>query len=147
MYFRPEMCIFDLKSNLFDLFSRFASNSLYSEDRAGLRHTAATRRIRLSYPEVLISWQITGIGTLSILNAYLKHSISHISMGNPYYRKYLFTLLIPQAIHAVTVILWITVLIRRAIHAVTVIRPETDRKPAGNRPESGRNPAGSKSFS
>ena len=61
-----------------------------------------------------------------------------------YYRKYLFTLLIPQAINAATVILWITVLIRRTINAVTVIRPETGRKPAGNRPESGRKPAGNR---
>ena len=43
------------------MFSRFASNRLYLEDRADLKHTVATRRIRLSYPEVLISWQITGI--------------------------------------------------------------------------------------
>ena len=54
----------------------------------------------------------------------------------------MFTLLIRQAILAVTAILWITVLIRRAINAVTVIRSETGRKPAGNQPESGRNPAG-----
>ena len=52
-------------------------------------------------------------------------------MNNEYYRKYLFTLWIPQAINAVTVILWITVLIRRAINAVTVIRPETGQNPAG----------------
>ena len=56
----------------------------------------------------------------------------------------MFTLLIPQAIHAVTVILWITILIQQAIHAVnpptkkthvnvsnvkswTLFRPETGR--------------------
>ena len=59
------------------IFISFALNRLYLEGRVERKHTAATRRIRLSYPEVLISWQITGIGTLSILNVYLKHSISH----------------------------------------------------------------------
>ena len=59
-----------------------------------------------------------------------------------YYKKKQVTLLIPRAINAVTVILWITVLIRRAINAVTVIRPETGLKPAGIPPQYGRKPAG-----
>ena len=55
--------------HVFNIFSRFALNRLYLEDRADLRHTVATRRIRLSYPEVLILWQITGIGN-SCCNLY-----------------------------------------------------------------------------
>ena len=54
--------VFSPKISVVDISSRFALNRLYLEDRADLKHTVATRRIRLSYPEVLISWQITGIG-------------------------------------------------------------------------------------
>ena len=57
-----DRCEGYMKSVFFEIVSRFWLNRLYLEDRADLRHTVATRRIRLSYPEVLISWQITGIG-------------------------------------------------------------------------------------
>ena len=53
--------MFSTYHHVFNIPSKFALNKLYVEDRADLKHTVATRRIRLSYPEVLISWQITGI--------------------------------------------------------------------------------------
>ena len=65
----------------------------------------------------------SGLGASSPARTFSKKARrgnKYMSQVKQYYRKYVVTLLIPQAINAVTVILWITLLIQQAINAVNV---------------------------